>query len=113
MQGILGAGWGGVRTFAINNARSFRGAAPLLISSTEYAAAYDEVRVLGAADAETADRDGNGMPDRTAEQTQIGIFWGYDGSPGLGTPPRLYDQIVRVIAAQQGHTEIETLGCSP
>lgn len=35
---------------------------------------------------------------RTAEETVIGQFWGYDGAKGLGTPPRLYNQIVRKIA---------------
>jgi PAP2 superfamily len=31
---------------------------------------------------------------RTADQEFIGIAWGYDGPPGLGTPPRLYLQAV-------------------
>lgn len=42
---------------------------------------------------------------RTAEQTLIGIYWGYDGAIGLGTPPRLYNQIVRKIADAKGNTE--------
>ena len=29
------------------------------------------------------------------DETLIGIFWAYDGAFGLGTPPRLYNQIVR------------------
>ena len=33
--------------------------------------------------------------DRTSDQTVAGIYWGYDGTPGLGTPPRLYNQIAR------------------
>ena len=37
----------------------------------------------------------------------IGIYWGYDGRPGLGTPPRLYNQIARTIAVQEGNTEAE------
>src|SRR5262249_24042119 len=44
---------------------------------------------------------------RTPEQTEIGIFWGYDGRPGLGTPPRLYNQIVRTIAMQEHNTETD------
>ena len=35
---------------------------------------------------------------RTVDQTVIGIYWGYDGASGLGTPPRLYNQIIREIA---------------
>jgi len=34
---------------------------------------------------------------RTVDQTLIGIYWGYDGAKDLGTPPRLYNQIVREI----------------
>jgi Vanadium chloroperoxidase N-terminal domain len=35
---------------------------------------------------------------RTVDQTLIGIYWGYDGAAGLGTPPRLYNQIIREVA---------------
>ena len=44
---------------------------------------------------------------RTADQTQIGLFWAYDGAPGLGVPPRLFNQIVRTIAVQEGNTVVE------
>jgi hypothetical protein len=70
------------------------------MQSDEYTAAYDEVKALG----------GNGTTtptERTAKQTQIGIFWGYDGRPGLGTPPRLYNEIVRTIAVERHNTEGE------
>jgi hypothetical protein len=68
--------------------------------SLEYTAAYYEVLLLGG--------DGVTTPTlRTADQTEAGIYWGYDGARGLGTPPRLYNQIVRTVAAQQGNTEAE------
>lgn len=35
---------------------------------------------------------------RTSEETLIGIYWGYDGANGLGTPPRFFNQIIRQIA---------------
>jgi vanadium chloroperoxidase len=35
---------------------------------------------------------------RTARETLIGIYWGYDGANRLGTPPRLYNQIIRKVA---------------
>lgn len=35
---------------------------------------------------------------RTAEETLIGIYWGYDGANLLGTPPRFFNQIVRILA---------------
>jgi LysM repeat protein len=41
---------------------------------------------------------------RTLDQTVAGIFWGYDGAVGLGTPPRLYNQIVREIAKSKNNT---------
>jgi len=44
---------------------------------------------------------------RTSEQTLTGIFWGYDGANRLGTPPRLYNQIVRQVAVERGNTEAQ------
>lgn len=38
---------------------------------------------------------------RTPEETTIGIFWAYDGVANLGTPPRLYNQIIRKLALQR------------
>lgn len=40
---------------------------------------------------------------RTVDQTLIGIYWAYDGSANLGTPPRLYNQIIREIALNIGN----------
>ena len=31
--------------------------------------------------------------ERTDDQTHIGIYWAYDGTPSLCAPPRLYNQI--------------------
>jgi hypothetical protein len=42
---------------------------------------------------------------RTPLDTLVGIYWGYDGSNRLGTPPRFYNQIIRQVAAQQGNNE--------
>src|SRR6185295_13465225 len=65
------------------------------LDSPEYAAAYREVQQLGG--------DGLVTPTtRTAEQTLIGIFWAYDGTPSLCAPPRLYNQITMRIAHQMG-----------
>lgn len=44
---------------------------------------------------------------RTPDQTVIGIYWAYDGANRLGTPPRLYNQIIRLVAVKQGNTEGE------
>jgi PAP2 superfamily len=44
------------------------------------------------------------LSPRTAEETVIGIYWGYDGAAELGTPPRLYNQIVRKLAIKRNNT---------
>jgi Vanadium chloroperoxidase N-terminal domain len=41
---------------------------------------------------------------RTTDETLIGLYWAYDGAVGLGTPPRLYNQIIRKVAKAQGNT---------
>src|SRR5438105_7899697 len=99
-QTAFGAGWGSVTPFVMTGGAQFRAPPMMTLTSAEYTAAYNEVFSLGG--------DGITTPTlRTPEQTQIGTFWGYDGTPGLGTPPRLYNQITRVIAAQKGNTEIQ------
>ena len=93
-QGFLTTEWGQVTPFAVPSVTPLLSPPPSALDSAEYTAAYAEVAALGG--------DGVTTPTvRTAEQTQIGIFWGYDGSPGLGTPPRMYNQITRIVADQQ------------
>ena len=46
-----------------------------------------------------------GLPRRTPDQTVRGIYWGYDGASGLGTPPRMYNQIVRWVAENVPHPD--------
>lgn len=51
------------------------------------------------------------LPDdieaRTVDETLIGIFWAYDGTVGIGTPPRFYNQIIRRVAIAKGNTEAQ------
>ncbi|MEZ0483377.1 vanadium-dependent haloperoxidase [Fibrella aquatica] len=47
---------------------------------------------------------GLNITKRTADETVIGLFWGYDGAIDLGTPPRLYNQIIRKIAIAKGNS---------
>ncbi|HTQ39435.1 MAG TPA: phosphatase PAP2 family protein [Pirellulales bacterium] len=96
-QGILSPDWGKVTPFGINNVNNFNVPPPPVLNSQAYTDAYNQVMSLGAADSTT----------RTAEETDIGIFWAYDGTPGLGTPPRFYNQIARVLAQQEGNTEYQ------
>jgi len=93
----LGAHWGEVTPFVLGSAHQYRVPPPPPMDSPEYAAAFDEVKRLGG--------DGIDTPtERTAEQTQIGIYWAYDGTPSLCAPPRLYNQITVHIAQQKGTT---------
>ena len=93
-QGFLTCEWGLVRPFVIKNTREFMIPPPPALTSQEYADAFNEVKSLGA----------KNSTERTEEQTIIGIYWGYDGTNNIGVPPRLYNQIVRVIAEQQNNT---------
>lgn len=93
-QSPLGEEWYHVAPFAMNSVTQFRCAPPPSLDSAEYAEAYEEVVRLGG--------DGVVTPTaRTAEQTEIGIFWAYDGTPSLCAPPRLYNQLARTIAADR------------
>jgi Vanadium chloroperoxidase N-terminal domain/PAP2 superfamily len=69
----------------------------------EYRKALREVRGKGIAP-ELMGTLPNNIDPRTVDETLIGIFWGYDGAAGLGTPPRLYNQIVRRLAIARGNS---------
>ena len=87
----LGAYWSQCNPFVVNSATQFRAPAPPSMTSGAYTTAYNEVKSLG--------RDTS--TQRTQEQTFIGIFWAYDGTPSLCAPPRLYNQITVKIADQR------------
>ncbi len=63
----------------------------------DYLSALQEVRGQGIAPSLMGTLPA-GLPRRTANQTLRGIYWAYDGASGLGTPPRMYNQIVRKVA---------------
>jgi len=89
----LGAHWGDCKTFVTQSASQFRVPPPPAMNSSEYATAYAEAKSVGG--------DGVHTPTvRTPEQSFIGIFWAYDGTPSLCAPPRLYNQITVHIADQ-------------
>lgn len=99
-QGFLDPGWGDVVPFCPMVRLQFNPNPPPPMNSPAYLASFNDVRAKGG--------DGITTPTtRTAEETQIAIFWSYDGTPRLGTPPRLYNQIARTIATQKRSTEIE------
>lgn len=93
-QGFHAPHWGFVTPFVITDIPGHISPPPPALNSFEYAVAYQHLINFGG--------DGVGYPTlRSKEQTITGIFWAYDGVPGLGTPPRLYNQVVRTIAIQK------------
>jgi hypothetical protein len=93
----LGPLWGYVTPFAIPSAQAFYPPPTPSITSVQYATAYNEVKSLGSLFSTT----------RTHEETNIGIFWGYDAQPGLCAPVRLYNQIAEVLSVQMHNTEVQ------
>jgi len=85
--------WGFVQPFVIPATAHFPVPPPPALDSPAYASAFMEVNDHGA----------RVSASRTPDQTEIGVFWAYDRG-GMGPPPILYNQLVRVIAAQQGNT---------
>ncbi|MGH8242197.1 MAG: vanadium-dependent haloperoxidase [Steroidobacteraceae bacterium] len=87
----LGAKWGKVDPFVLRSLLRFRAPPPPAMSSEAYTRAFNEAKALGG--------DGLTTPtERSQEQTRIGIFWAYDGTPSLCAPPRLYNQIVATVS---------------
>jgi hypothetical protein len=96
----LGGHWGEVRPFVLRSPDQFRVPPPPAMDSPQFAAAFEEAKRLGG--------DGVITPTlRSADQTHMGIFWAYDGTPSLCAPPRLYNQIAVQIADQMGTDGIE------
>jgi hypothetical protein len=96
----LGARWSEVRPFVLESSSQFRAPPFPALASPEYAASFDEVKRLGG--------DGTTTPtERDQEQTEIGIYWAYDGTPSLCAPPRLYNQIAMEIAAEMGSDMVQ------
>jgi hypothetical protein len=78
--------WGKVKPFALTDVRSIEVQDPPPLTSAEYAAAVDEVMRLGRRDSEV----------RTADQTEIAVFWA-DG-PGTATPPGNWNRIAQSVS---------------
>jgi hypothetical protein len=98
----LGAMWGQVRPLVMASAAAHRVPPPPSLTSREYAQAFNEVKKLGG--------DGVTSPTlRSSDETMAGIFWAYDGTPHLGPPPRLFNQIAMAIAENMGTTDVVDL----
>src|SRR6266480_2185024 len=84
--------WGFVMPFAMSSSSQFRPPGPPSLDSQRYAADYNEVKTLGAAVGST----------RTAEQTEIALFWA--AGAGTETPPGHWNSIAQIIADARGNT---------
>jgi membrane-associated phospholipid phosphatase len=100
-QIALGAFWSQVKPFVLQSASQFRAPPPPALTSTAYTTAYLQTDALGG-------DPRNGTPtQRTARETLMGLYWSYDGTPALCAPPRLYNQLARTLAFQQGMSSVE------
>lgn len=94
-QPYFGVAYGQAKTFAVGTWQVL--APPPPRSSPSYAANLAEVLTKGG---ETS----LNTTTRTADETAIGYYWAYDGAMKIGTPPRLYNQIARVLAISKKNT---------
>ena len=91
----LGASWGNVKTFVLTSGDQFRIPAYPTPGTARYAVAFNDVATEGADPTVTGSTN-------SASNQFIGNYWGYDGAPLLGTPPRLYNQVAITIANKEG-----------
>ncbi|MDW9667808.1 hypothetical protein GOB27_14560 [Sinorhizobium meliloti] len=75
---------------------------PFAENSPEYIEDLNEVQVKGRDVSDDETIGGTPITKRTEAETNVGYYWAYDGPRLIGTPPRLYNQIVRLIAIADG-----------
>lgn len=87
-QTALGRNWGKVKPFVLSDVKTDATLQPPhALGSKKYKCDFDEVYVCGK----------NSLPNQAAafrDKAVQGIFWAYDGANKIGTPPRLYNQVV-------------------
>jgi vanadium chloroperoxidase len=93
MQHFSGGKWGGATPLRVGIIPGFSPPPGRVNANTVHPSPHfkDDFAVVKAKGAHDAGPAPNG---RTPEEELIGTFWGYDGPPELGTPPRLYLQVV-------------------
>ena len=80
-------GWGDVTPFVLEDSSQFRADAPYDVTDSAYTSDFEEVKRLGGDDITTPS-------DRTADETEIALFW-VESSP-LG-----WNRIGRIVAADE------------
>jgi hypothetical protein len=93
-QGFAGSAWGTVTPLLASRITGFpappgRTNATNVGATAHYQADYAKVVAKGIS--------ARAMGTRTLDEEIIGIYWGYDGPQELGTPPRLYLQVVLAV----------------
>jgi hypothetical protein len=78
-------GWGNVTPFVLHDSAQFRPGPPYAVTSPKYTADFNEVKSLGARVGST----------RTAEQTQIALFW-------VESPQLQWNRIARTVSESAG-----------
>jgi hypothetical protein len=99
-QGFYGVGWGHYDPImmATRDLRRLTIDDPPSLGSREYAENLREVIELGSY-----------SESGPSEQQLIGLFYAYDGARLIGTPPRLYNQILRRILLADGMSEAQAV----
>ena len=99
LQSFISPDFGQVPPFGVSDISRYRAPTPPPVLSLAYVLAYYQVLVLGRF---RGGRTGTTAP--TGDETYVvANYWSYNGSPGTGTPPRLYNQIARQIATARGN----------
>lgn len=85
--------WGSVTPFVLESGNQFRPFTFPQFNSPRYARELNEVQRLGE----------ENSTERTADQTEIALFWAYDRPDSFG-PPGTWNQIAQTVALEEGNT---------
>src|SRR5262249_31782251 len=94
-QGFLTPAWGGVTPFGIPNADAVPVPTVPDMQSDEFTQAFNQVYALGQEDPNST---------RTRPEPELTFAGAYARARGRGDPPRLFNQVARVIAQQEGNS---------
>jgi hypothetical protein len=92
----LGARWGNVKPFFLTAGNQFRSTPPPAFDSDAYSLSFADVAAIGG-----SPDNANTVSTSTEETRFVGNYWGYDGVPLIGVPPRIYNQIVAQVAGER------------
>ena len=84
--------WPDVTPFAMMMSSQFLPVAPPSLTSTAYARAFNEVKLIGSTTSTT----------RTADQTAIAQFWA--NGPGTSTPPGHWNVVAEIVSQNKGNS---------